>query len=385
MGQPYFEIKDLCRRENVAVFSSNYVLYGDMSRRCNEIYRSFSPEVEVYSIDESFLDLTGFGTRDRAGMARDLRATVRRWVGIPTCVGLGGTKVLAKLANHVAKKHPELDGVCDLTDPAARAAWLPRVPVEDVWGIGRASAAKLRATGIETAAQLAGLEPRIARGLLTVVGERIVHELRGMACLPLELVPTTRKGCAVTRSFSRRVEDLDELCEAVAAYATRLAEKLRREGLGTDHVTVFCHTSPHERQGPQRSASLTVALPEASNCTLALVAAAKDGARRIWRSGYRYAKAGVLTTDLVRLDASPRALIGALPRERSARLMQALDACNARFGRGAAVPAAAGLPDRRGWATRFEMRSPRYTTRVDELPVARATPSLGGVETKRLA
>lgn len=382
MGEPYFKIKDLCRRERVAVFSSNYTFYGDMSRRMNEIYRRWSPAVEVYSIDESFLDLTGF-RRDRVAMARDLRVTLRQWVGIPTCVGLGGTKVLAKLANHIAKKNPDLGGVCDLVEARARVAWLPRIAVEEVWGIGSASAGKLRRIGVETAADLAALEPCVARRLLTVVGERIVSELRGVPCLPLELVPATRKGCAVTRSFSRRVESLDELSEAVAAYATRLGEKLRRDGLGTDHVTVFCHTSPFDRDGPHHSASLTVTLPEASNCTLVLVAAAKRGARRIWRDGYAYAKAGVVTVDLVRLADSPRALIGALDRERSARLMGALDACNARFGKGAVVSAAAGFPSKRGWATKFDMRSPRYTTRLDELPIARAGASQSRPETSQ--
>ncbi len=175
MGEPYFKIKDLCRRERVVVFSSNYAFYGDFSRRMNEIYRQWSPDVEVYSIDESFLDLTGFAGRNRTAMARDLRETVRQWVGIPTCVGLGPTKTLAKLANHIAKKHADLDGMCDLTDAAARAAWLPRVAVEETWGVGQASAAKLRGLGVETVADLAALEPRTARMLMTVTGERIVH------------------------------------------------------------------------------------------------------------------------------------------------------------------------------------------------------------------
>lgn len=372
MGHPYFQIRELCRRERVAVFSSNYTLYGDMSRRMNEMYRSVSPDVEVYSIDESFLDLTAFGARDRVAMARNLRATVRRWLGLPTCVGLGPTKVLAKLANHIAKCTPELDGVCDLTSESARARWLPRIAVEETWGVGRASAAKLRRSGVATVADLARLEPRVARAAMTVVGERIVHELRGTPCLALELVPATRKGCAVTRCFSGRVESMDEVLEAVATHATRLGEKLRREGLGTDHVTVFYHTSEHDRGAAQRSASLTVRLPEATSCTLTLVAAAKNGARRIWAEGYRYSKAGVVTVDLQRLEESPRALIGALDRKHSARLMAALDACNTRFGRGTVVPAAAGWPTKRGWSTKFEMKSPRYTTRVDELPIVNA-------------
>jgi DNA polymerase V len=371
MGAPMFQIRDLCKREGVRVFSSNYALYGDMSARVNAVYRDFSPRIEVYSIDESFLDLTDVRPDQRAVLARDMRSTVRRWTGIPTCVGIGSTKTLAKLANHIAKKNPDLDGVCDLTDEGARAAWMARIDLAEIWGVGAAGARKLMALGARTVADVARLDPRRVRAAMTVVGERLVHELNGHACLDLEEVAPTRKGCAVTRSFATRVTDLATLQEAVAAHATRLGEKLRRGGLGTDHVTVFVHTSPHDA-GPSRSVSTVVTFPEATNDTLVLAAAARQAAARIWKDGYRYAKAGLITTDLVPLAVSQRALIGGYDREKSAALMQALDACNARFGRGTVVPASAGLVDRRAWATKFEMRSPRYTTRIDETPVVRA-------------
>jgi DNA polymerase V len=371
MGAPMFQIRDLCRREHVRVFSSNYALYGDMSARVNAVYRDFSPRIEVYSIDESFLDLSDVRPEERATLARDMRSTVRRWTGIPTCVGIGPTKTLAKLANHIAKKNPNLDGVCDLTDASLRAAWMGRVDLAEIWGVGAAGARKLMALGARTVADVARLDPRRVRQTMTVVGERLVHELNGQACLDLEEMAPTRKGCAVTRSFATRVTDIGTLQEAVAAHATRLGEKLRRGDLGTDHVTVFYHTSPHD-PGPARSVSTTATLPEATNDTLVLAAAAQEAARRIWKGGHRYAKAGLITTDLVPLAASQRALIGGYDRERSAALMQALDACNARFGRGTVVPASAGVVDRRSWATKFEMRSPRYTTRIDETPVVRA-------------
>jgi DNA polymerase V len=376
MGDPYFKIRDLCRARGVRVFSSNYTLYGDMSGRTNAVYRQFSPQVEIYSIDESFLNLSDVAPALRVELARDLRATVRAWTGIPTCVGIGPTKTLAKLANHIAKSVPVLGGVCDLTDPAAYAHWLCRIDVGEVWGIGRASLAKLRAMGVESVADLRDLDPRPVRTGLTVVGERIIYELRGAACLPLELVPARRKGCAVTRSFSSRITERAVLEEAVAAHATRLGEKLRREGLGTDHVTVFYHTSEHDRDEPMRSVSTTVQLPEHSSDTLALIKAARHGVARTWREPgerpWRYSKAGIVTNDLVTLSHSPRALIGTLDRARSGPLMAAMDACNARWGRGAVVPARAGLVNRRDWTTKFEMRTPRYTTRVGELPVAHA-------------
>ncbi|GJD91641.1 Protein UmuC [Methylobacterium hispanicum] len=374
MGDPFFKIREMCRSQGVRVFSSNYTLYGDMSARTNAVYRDFSPKVEIYSIDESFLDLSDVQADRRVELARDLRATVRAWTGIPTCVGIGPTKTLAKLANHIAKTVPDLDGVCDLTDPVAYDHWLCRISVAEVWGIGRASLAKLEALGVDTVADLRDLDPRPVRKAMTVVGERIIHELRGLACLPLELMPAQRKGCAVTRSFSRRITDRAELEQAVSAHATRLGEKLRRGGLATNHVSVFYHTSEHDRGDPMRSVSTTVTLPEATSDTLALIKAALLGVAKTWRESgerpWRYSKAGVITTDLMRMEDSPRALIGQMDRERSGPLMAAIDACNARWGAGAVVPARAGVLEKRDWNTKFEMRTPRYTTQVSELPVA---------------
>jgi DNA polymerase V len=376
MGDPYFKIREMCRVKGVRVFSSNYTLYGDMSGRTNAIYRQFSPQVEIYSIDESFLNLSDVAPGLRVELARDLRATVRAWTGIPSCVGIGPTKTLAKLANHIAKTVHELQGVCDLTDPTAYAHWLCRIDVAEVWGIGRASLAKLEAMGVESVADLRDLDPRPVRKGLTVVGERIIHELRGLACLPLEMVPARRKGCAVTRSFSGRIEDRATLEEAVSAHATRLGEKLRREGLATNHVTIFYHTSEHDRDAPMRSVSTTVTLPEHTSDTLQLIKAARHGVAKTWREPgqrpWRYSKAGIVTNDLVLLSHSPRALIGGMDRERSGPLMAAMDACNARWGRGSVVPARSGLVTKHEWNTKFEMRTPRYTTQVSELPVAYA-------------
>lgn len=375
MGAPMFQIRDLCKREGVVVFSSNYTLYGDMSRRVNEVYRQFAPTeaIEIYSIDESFLDLSLVPQEHREELGRDLRSTVSTWTGIPTCVGIGPTKTLAKLANKIAKSTPQLGGVCDLTSAAARADWLPAVDLADIWGVGRASQAKLAALGCRTVADVAALDPKVARRAMTVVGERTIYELRGMPCIDLEAVAPTRKGCAVTRCFSGRVSDLETVLEAVASHATRLAEKLRHHGLATDHVTVFYHTSQHDRGAPQRSVSYTVDLPEHTNDTLVLVRGAKWGARRIWAPGYRYSKAGVITVDIIPPLTAPRALIGGFDQPQSARLMGALDACNRRFGRGAVYPAAVGIErTRRRWNTKFEMRSPRYTTRVGEVPVVRS-------------
>jgi len=366
IGDPWFKIRDQATAAGVVARSSNYVLYGDMSRRVNDVYRRFARDVEIYSIDESFLDFTG--DADAAGQAREMRATVRRWTGIPTCVGLGPTRTLAKVANHLAKKRPELDGVCDLTDPARRDALLQSVEVADVWGVGRASAAKLRAVGVTTAADLRAMDPRAARALLTVTGERLVLELGGVLCQDLEMTPPVRKGIAVTRMFGRPITDLDDMLEAVATYVSRAGEKLRLHGLASADMTIFFHTGAHAA-GPARSVSGRAALWSPSCDTTAMIAAASAVVRRLWAPGFRYAKAGVMLDDLVRPGATTGDLLTAADSRRD-QLMAALDHVNRRHGRGALVPARAGLAKR--WATKADMRSPAYTTRLSETPIARA-------------
>jgi DNA polymerase V len=367
MGQPMFQIRDLCRANKVAVFSSNYALYGDMSRRMNQIYQGFSADIEIYSIDESFLDVTHLAPKDRTAWASDLRATTRQWTGIPCCVGIGPTKTLAKLANKAAKKLPA--GVLDLSNEQVRREVMATVPIGDVWGIGRASQAKLYQLGIEYAGQVAAMDPKLARQLMTVVGERIIHELNGRSAIALEAVPPQRKGCAVTRSFGERVTLKSQMEQAVAGYATRLAEKLRRHGLATDHVTVFMHTSPFA-DDPQRSVSMTIDIPEATNDSLALIKAARRAVDALWKPGFRYSKAGIITQDLVPPAERQVALFDNLDHERAARVMAAMDEANRRWGRATVVPAATmgGPAKPQTFTTKFEMRSPRYTTRWDELP-----------------
>ncbi len=208
MGDPEFKIRELIRREKVQVFSSNYALYGDLSRRVGDSLHSMVPTVENYSIDESFLNLGEFNSREVEPLARELRNRVKQWVGIPTCVGIAPTKTLAKVANFIAKKRPQYVGVCDLRPESVRRELLLTVPVEEIWGIGGASAARLAKLGIQTAADLAALEPDDARALMTVTGGRTVYELRGISCMPLELVKPTRKGIAVTPELWKPGHDL---------------------------------------------------------------------------------------------------------------------------------------------------------------------------------
>jgi DNA polymerase V len=371
MGQPMFQIRDLCRNNNVSVFSSNYALYGDMSRRMNQVYLGFSPDIEIYSIDESFLDVEHLPIKDRTAWASDLRATTRQWTGIPCCVGIGPTKTLAKLANKAAKKLPA--GVLDLSDEQVRAEVMATFPIADVWGIGPASQAKLQHLGIEFAGQVRDMDPKLARQLMTVVGERIIHELNGRPSIALETVAPQRKGCAVTRSFGTRVTHKGEMEQAVAGYATRLGEKLRRHNLATDHVTVFMHTSQFSKDDPQRSVSMTVDIAEATNDSLTLIKAARRAVDQLWKPGFRYSKAGIITQDLVPPAQRQIALFDNLDHERAAKVMAAMDEANRRWGRATVVPAATmgGSRKAQTFSTKFEMRSPRFTTRWDELPICR--------------
>lgn len=366
MGAPWFEIRDGYLKAGGKVRSSNYALYGDMSRRVNAVYEQFADEVEIYSIDESFLDLTR--APDPAAHARRMRSTVLQWTGLPTCVGLGPTRVLAKAANHLAKKRPEFEGVCDLTDPARRMALLATLPAPDVWGIGPALSARLAGHGLHTAADIAALPPKSARQIMTVVGERIALELAGVHCSELEVVAPARKGIIVSRSFGRPVQTLLEMEQALRTHAVRAGEKLRRHNRAAPQLQVFYFTSRH-RDGPQRSVSGTETFPVATNDSLLLSAAAGRLARKLWAGGYLYAKSGLMLDGLIDPADAPLDL-WSTPDPRRGDLMRAMDAVNQKYGRHTLTPA--GVTYQRAWGLKQEMRSPRWTTCLSEIPVARA-------------
>ena len=369
MGDPLHLIRDKVEAHGIRVFSSNYTLYADLSRRVVDTYADFTPHVEIYSIDECFLDFGGF--RDREAHARAMRAAVRRRVGIPVRVGIAPSKTLAKAANELAKKNPVFDGVLDLMDEDLARWLLPRVPVGDIWGIGRRTEAKLKGVGIGTAAELRDMPLRQARKLGTVVLERTVLELQGEPCLSLEEVEPQRKGMAVTRSSSTPMTDFDTLMQAITAHATRAAEKLRQHGLVAGTLTVIFHTNKHRQDRPQWSAARSTKLTPMSSDTFDLVEAARRCARAGWpKDGrtYGFTKAGVLLDDLLPIEDRPPLLFDT-PRPRSAQLMSALDQVNDRFGKKTLVLASEGM--KRTWAMRADHRSPRYTTRIEDLPVVR--------------
>ena len=370
MGDPAFKIRDLIKRENITLFSSNYGLYGDFSNRVTQVLGSMVPTVETYSIDESFLNLGEFAGREVEPLARELRERVLRWVGIPTCVGIAPTKTLAKVANFIAKKRPLYRGVCDLRSSQVRAELLPTVPVEEVWGIGGASAAKLTKLGVQTAADLAAIEPDDARALMTVTGGRTVYELRGISCLPLELMEPTRKGIAVTRSFGKPVTSWPEMREAIASYATRAAEKMRRHKVAAENIFVFMHTNTFNND-PFYSNGASARFAETTNDTGEVVSLTVRLGERLWRDGFRYSKCGVMITELRPETVRQPALWGELDRDRREQAWKVMDKLNATLGRDTVRILGAGPKDA-AWKLKAEHRSPRWTTRWDELPRAKA-------------
>ena len=370
MGEPLHLLQDKIKAHGVRVFSSNYTLYGDISRRVVEVYEDFTPNVEIYSIDECFLDFGGFKDRDKH--ARAMRREVLRRIGVPVRIGIAPTKTLAKCANDIAKKNPIFGGVLDVMDDALATWLLPMVPVGDIWGIGRKTDAKLQKLGIYTAADLRDMPTKQARAVGSVVLERTVLELQGEACIAFDDIEPQRKGMAVTRSAGTPMKDFDTVFQAVTAHATRAAEKLRQHGLVAGTLTVFFHTNRHRLDRPQYSGSRSTRITPMSSDTFDLVEAARRCAQAAWPKGegqaFGFTKAGIMLADLIRFEDRPLTLFD-VEKPKSAALMSALDQVNNRFGKKTLVLASEGM--KRPWQLRSDHRSPRYTTRLTDLPVVR--------------
>lgn len=367
MGDPWFKVKDQTRSRDVVVFSSNYTLYADMSSRFQTILADMAPRAEVYSIDESFLDVTGVDRVDR--FAIEVRGRVRQWTGLPVCVGVGATKTRAKLANFVAKKRPEHGGTFNLEalTNSAEDELLDGISTSEVWGIGAASSERLRKLGIECVRQLRDAEPGRIRKHFTVVMERTVAELNGMPCLALESVAPAKQEIVSSRSFGRYVRTLEELSEAVLSYAARAAEKLRKQACTTQLLCTFLETNPFKEGAPQYNASRVIAFNDSTDDTLLIGEGALAALRRAYRPGYDYKKAGVLLAEIAP-KASRQATLFDSPEEleRRDRLNFTMDQLNARFGRGALQLAGAGR--RRPWSMKRERLSPCYTTDWEMIP-----------------
>lgn len=371
MGTSFFECRACIRGHGVRVFSSNYALYGDMSARVMETLRQFSPRMEVYSIDEAFLDSVRTAREKPEDWAQQVRSRVLRCTGIPVSIGIGPSKTLAKIAAQIAKKRPDRTGVCDM-DGEDSERMLDAVPVEDVWGIGRRYAAMLRRSTIATARDLKHADDGWVRRHMTIQGLRTVMELRGIDCLGMDDIPAPARGILSSRSFGHPVEDPQQLREALAEYISIAAAKLRGRGLRASSMQVFISTGRYG-PGPHDSSAATVRLPTSSDCTPDLIRHGQAALDRLYRRGLRYRKTGVLLTGLTSVRERQLDLFSDSPDvdERRQRFMGALDAINARWGRGTvsfAVPSCTG----RAWRMRRSFMSGRYTTCWRELAVVKA-------------
>ncbi len=364
MGVPLFQTQALLDAHSAAVFSSNYALYGDMSCRVAETLETFTPDIEHYSIDEAFLTLEGSATDESTEKGREMRRRIKRWTGIPVSIGIAATKTLAKTAVEIAKHSQKAGGVVNLFGSAYLEHALARVKVERVWGVGPNYARRLKAAGIRSALDLREADARRWRSRTSVALERIIHELRGTSCLPLELCPPPLRSLTVSRSFGSPVETLPELREAVALYATRAGEKLRRRALVADALVVFLATSRFAGE-PVHAPSAAVALPSATNYTADLIRYAHRALERINTPGRRFKKAGIMLVGLAPAPPAQGHLFAST--ERADRLMHALDQINARMGARVLHYGALGLKKRTRWQADCERLSPRCTTRWDEL------------------
>ena len=368
MGEPYFKAKKIIEKNNVKVFSSNYSLYGDISQRVMEILLGFSPEVEIYSIDEAFLNFKGFKNHELLTYCKHIRQTIKQWVGIPVSIGVGSTKTLSKIANHLAKKEADYEGICILKSDEKIEEALNRIEIGDVWGIGRRLSKFLRNYEVRTAKQFAFLDRRWIRKNMGVVGEKIQLELCGVSCLDLELLPSPKKSCCVSRSFSRPIEKIEELQESIANYGSRVAEKIREEGLIAQSMSIFVLTNHFNKKEKQYSSSIKLQLDYPTSDSKLIVKRAVEGIKRIYKEGYRYKKAGIILYEL-HSSSSVRGLLD-YDKPRTDSLMRSLDEINYRYGSATLRLAAEGI--RRSWHMRREKVSPCYTTSFDQLMIVKS-------------
>jgi len=361
MGDPYFLNRDVLEKNHVHVFSSNYALYGDMSRRVMQVIARFVPAFEIYSIDECFLQVDGIS--DLSTFGRAVRKAVLQETGIPCGVGIGSTKTLAKIANRAAKK---AGGLFVVTDPESV---LRDLPLDGIWGIAGRLGKRLETLSLKTALDLARADRRIIRAKFGVVVERIVLELNGISCLALEEVSPDKKNVCCSRSFGHPIESIDELAEAVACFASRGGEKLRRQRLAASAVHTFILTNVHRPDRPQYSASACRELLTPTSFTPILVEEADKVLRKIYRRGYQFVKAGIFLTGLTLEDSNVQLhLFRSVPREKQRSLMKAIDRLNNQYGRNVVRAGTMGVGAR--WDMQRNRKSPSFTTSFRDIPLA---------------
>jgi len=370
MGQPVFEVEDIIKEHDIQVFSSNYTLYATMSARVMRVLSRFSPALEVYSIDEAFADLTDLVVDDLTDYGKTIKARVLQYTGLPVSVGIASSKCLCKIANELVKHDPSYEGVLDLSALSEEDVdtLLSRVAIEDVWGIGRKYATFLQNHGILTARDLKYADEQWIRKYLTVTGHRIVLELRGISCIPLEIVRPTKKGIMCAKTFGQEITEYTELAEAVACYVARAAEKLRSQDSQTAFLTVFVRTNHFNKTIPHYENSYSIRLPLATAFTPDLIVSALRGLKAIFQDGFKYKKAGVMLSKITPLAHMQPDLFGDVSLYdyyRKARLMAVVDAINSIYGRDSLFFAVQG--GTRPWKMRQSRLSGRFTTQWGEI------------------
>jgi len=363
MGVPFFEQKAIIKKHNVAAFSSNYQLYGDMSQRVMDSLRLFAPDMEVYSIDEAFLRLDHLHPRNLYEYCKTIRAKVMQWTGIPVSIGIGPSKVLAKVANRIAKKQTD-NGVFDIRSQEVQDKILRTLDVEKIWGIARRWAERLNRIGIHKASELRDASPTVIRKHLSVVGERLVRELRRHSCIDLEDIQP-RKNIMSSKSFGALLTEKKPMEEALSNYAARACEKLRKQNSRAQAVYVFVQTNGFRKTDKQYSNSITYNLTIPTSDTRLIIEAAKFCLSRIYKQGYRYKKTGVMLLDLIPASVEQKHLFVDSDQRPRDHLIDVVDRINRDHGPDTLFFGAQGVS--REWKMRCGLRSPRYTTQWNEL------------------
>jgi len=365
MGTPWFKLKEFAKQENVTALSSNYTLYLDMSHRVMTLLSKFSPDQEVYSVDESFLDLTSFKSKDLIKYGQQIKTKIKQWSGLPVSIGIGSTKTLSKLANHIAKKNPSFKGVCNLNvmDEDTLETWMSHFPVSDVWGVGRSLAPKLNQLGIISVLDLKHADPDYIRQQFSIVLEKTVRELNGVMCIELKDIEEPNKEIIVSRSFGRRIRDKQELIEAVTSYTSRAAERMRKQNSVATSLYIYIRTSPHNDK-KQYANGVNIPLFQPSDDTIVLTNAALLGLDYIYRDGFDYQKAGITLCNLTSKDKVQGNLFN---NTISNSRMRVMDTINQRW-KGKLRLGSEGIT--KEWEMKANFKSRNYTTNWDQLIIA---------------
>jgi DNA polymerase V len=368
MGAPWFKLKDEAKQHGIIALSSNYALYADMSNRVMSILSQYSPNQEVYSIDECFLDVTGM-SRNLIDYAQGMRGRIKQWTGLPVCVGVGASKTLAKLANHIAKKRPEYIGVCNLNqfEPVQLNKLLSEIAIGEVWGIGRKLVPRLNEYGINTVLDLKASDPEYMRQQFSVVIEKTVRELNGQACMELEEIASPKQQILSSRSFGSPVTDLESLSESVTLYISRAAEKLRKQKSYAGTLSVYIRTSPFSDEA-KYSNTKTISLPSPTDDSRQLVSVGLWILKGIYKSGFKYQKAGIMLSNIVPAEGQQTDLFGFKKSvSKSDKLMSVMDDINRKMGKQKLRVASQGY--KQPWAMKQDMKSQSFTTKWSELTI----------------